>query len=98
MDSNRCVELGLGRAALQRNGEALDYLARVSTHHVTADDTISLAIDDQLHEGKLVAAAEGMLQWTVFLRPAVSGVAGPILMRCSAALCVFNRRPSAGDA
>src|ERR1039457_3565589 len=64
MDSNRCGELRLGRAALQRNGEALDYLARVSTHHVTADDTISLAIDDQLHEDTLVAAAERVFQRT----------------------------------
>ena len=47
MNSNRCVELRLGRAALQRNSEALDYLARVSSHHVAADDTISLAIDDR---------------------------------------------------
>src|ERR1044071_6899555 len=49
MDSNSRIELSLGRPAVQRNRESLDDLACVRSDHVTAEDPIGRAIDDQLH-------------------------------------------------
>src|SRR5690348_13223015 len=62
MHCDRRVELSLGRAALECNRQALDYFARIGADHVTTDDAIALAIDDQLHEGALIAAAHRMFQ------------------------------------
>ena len=64
MNRNRRIELSLGRAALECNCQALDYLARIGADHVTADHAIGLSIDDQLHEGTLIAAAHRMFQRT----------------------------------
>jgi hypothetical protein len=55
------VELGLGGARLHGDGQALDQLGRVVAHHVHADHPVGRGLDDQLHEGALLAAGERVL-------------------------------------
>ena len=46
MDSDRGVELGLRGITFERDRHALDYFARIGTHHVASDDAVGLGIDD----------------------------------------------------
>src|ERR671914_74658 len=56
------VELRLGRADLDRDGDALDHLACVGADHVRADDFLARAVDEELHERALLVFAERELE------------------------------------
>ena len=62
MDADGGVELRLGDAALHGDAEALDDLAGLGADHVRAEHAVARAIDDELHEGLLVAAGQGVPQ------------------------------------
>src|ERR1700681_3979596 len=48
--------------ASERDGEALDDLARISAHHMASQHPIGLPIDHQFHEAVLVPPAERMFE------------------------------------
>ena len=60
MNADGFVELSLGRAAIERDGQPLDDLASISAHHMATEHPIAQTIDHQLHHGSLVAAAKCM--------------------------------------
>ena len=56
MNADGSIELGFRRTALQRYGEALDYLRRVGADHVATQDNIRIFVDDEFHHCPLIAA------------------------------------------
>src|ERR1700686_3642982 len=62
MNSDSRVELHLRRMTFERDGEALDYLARISAHHMASQYPIGLPTDHQFHEAVLVPPAERMFK------------------------------------
>src|SRR5262245_58881610 len=62
MNSDGGIKLRLGRAAIKRYSQALNYFAGVGANHVTAQNFVGQAIDDEFHHGALIAAGEGMFE------------------------------------
>ncbi len=62
MDADGPVEHRLGRPSGQRDGESLHDLRRIVAEHMAADHPIGAAVDDQLHEGLVVAIGQAVLQ------------------------------------
>ena len=61
MDAYGGIEQGLGCAGSQGDGDSLHDLARVGSHHMHPDYPITGLVDDQLHKGLLVPAADCVL-------------------------------------
>ena len=62
MHADGRVELGLGRAALHRDGEALDDLAGVGADHVNAEHAVDPLVDNELHQRALGVAGQRVLE------------------------------------
>ena len=62
MDTQRGVELLLGRAHFYRNRNTLDNLGGVGADHVNAHHDLGFLLDDQLHEAAFIAPRKGVLE------------------------------------
>src|SRR5690606_34579940 len=60
MDRDRIVEVRFARAHRDRDGKALSHLVRAWADHMTADDALLFAHDDELHRGLRLRLREGI--------------------------------------
>ena len=58
MDTDGCVELGFGGAAVERYGEPLNDLSGIRPNHMAAQNTIGSPVDHELHHRTLVTACQ----------------------------------------
>src|SRR5262249_37472527 len=58
VDADSLVELPLGGAAFDGNREALDDLRCIRSQHVAAEHPVAARVDDELHQGALLAAGQ----------------------------------------
>ena len=52
MQSDRRVEVGLGRAEPHRDRQALDHFGRVGAEHVAAEHALARAVDHELDQDR----------------------------------------------
>ena len=62
MDADGAVKHGFGRARFHGDSKALDDFTRIGADHVQADHAVRGVFNQQLHEGALGAAAQGVFQ------------------------------------
>ena len=62
MNADRGIELSLGRAAVERNRQALNNFPGIGTDHVAAEHLICTPVDNEFHHGPFITAGEGVLE------------------------------------
>src|SRR5690349_3801804 len=62
MNSDRGIELSLGRAAVERDRQALNNFPGIVADHVAAKHLICSPVDNEFHHGPFITAGEGVLE------------------------------------
>ena len=62
MNADRCIELSLGRAAVERNRQALNDFPGIGAYHVAPEHLVCTPFDHEFHHHPFITAGERVLE------------------------------------
>ena len=63
MNADGCIEVSLGRAAVERNRQTLKNFPGIATHHMAAEHLICRPLNNKFHHRSFITSRESVPEW-----------------------------------